>query len=85
MNLSSLSSKIKDWLDAVKRKIVIWVVCQAIMAGYKKVTAAHLGSKLNEMMDKKFGKDLSDPAQKDIAALLRLWADELIQDSAPPK
>lgn len=59
--------------QGVKQTLILRVVAES----FDQLEAKHVGTLLNEAMDTRVGKDLSDKAQKRLAKWLRQVADEV--------
>lgn len=65
------------WWRSLQRQFKAWVFTRAVLFGAQELVKLQLGTRLNEAMDKKFGKARADVVQRELATWLRSIAQEL--------
>lgn len=66
-----------NWLRLVPKSLKQSLLLQGLEAAFAELDAQHLGTLLNEAMDRKVGTDVSNPIQKRLATWLRDIATEV--------
>ena len=64
-------------LRNLRDKITLRAISKGAVYGFQYLAAKRLGERLNQAMDREFGKDRSDVVQKELAAWLESVAKEL--------